>query len=52
MIAGKINDNIGKKYSDMFNSNIWLDDKLVISGTVNKFLSELPRVEIYVRYLK
>ena len=44
-------DNIGKKYSDMFNSNIWLDDKLVISGTVNKFLSELPRVEIYVRYL-
>lgn len=44
-------DNIGKKYSDMFNHNIWLDDTLVISGTVNKFYSILPRVEIKLRYL-
>ena len=44
-------DNIGKKYSDMFNSNIWLDDNLVVSGKVNKFYSELPRVEIYLKYL-
>lgn len=44
-------DNIGKKYSDMYNSNIWLDDKLVISGTVNKFYSVLPRVEIDIHYL-
>ena len=44
-------DNIGKKYSDMYNSNVWLDDKLVISGTVNKFYSVLPRVEIDIHYL-
>lgn len=44
-------DNMGKKYSDMMNGNIWLDDTLVISGTVNKFYSILPRIEIKVRYL-
>lgn len=44
-------DNIGKKYSDMYNSNIWLDDAFVTSGTVNKFYSILPRVEIRLRYL-
>jgi len=44
-------DNIGKKYSDMSNSNIWLDDALVIKGTVEKHYSVLPRVEIRLRYL-
>ncbi|MGL5752470.1 MAG: RusA family crossover junction endodeoxyribonuclease [Paraclostridium sp.] len=44
-------DNIGKKYSDMYNHNIWLDDTLVISGTVNRYYSILPRVEINLRYL-
>lgn len=44
-------DNIGKKYSDMYNSNIWLDDSYTITGIVNKYYSELPRVEIYLRYL-
>lgn len=44
-------DNIGKKYSDMFNSNIWLDDTLVVRGEVNKYYSILPRVEITIRYL-
>ena len=44
-------DNIGKKYSDMFNSNIWLDDAMTISGTVNKFYSLLPRVEITLHSL-
>jgi Holliday junction resolvase RusA-like endonuclease len=44
-------DNLGKKYSDMSNSNLWLDDKLVISGTVNKRYSVLPRVEIELKYL-
>lgn len=44
-------DNIGKKYSDMYNHNVWIDDTLVISGTVNKFYSILPRVEIKLRYL-
>lgn len=44
-------DNIGKKYSDMNNTNVWLDDALVISGVVNKFYSILPRVEIYIKYM-
>lgn len=44
-------DNLGKKYSDMSNHNIWLDDSFVIDGTVKKFYSILPRVEISIRYL-
>lgn len=44
-------DNIGKKYSDMYNHNVWLDDSLVKKGTVEKFYSILPRVEIKLRYL-
>lgn len=44
-------DNAGKKYCDMFNSNIWLDDVLVIDGAVHKYYSILPRVEIKLRYL-
>lgn len=44
-------DNIGKKYCDMFNSNIWMDDTLVIDGSVHKYYSVLPRVEIKLRYL-
>lgn len=43
-------DNVGKKYSDMYNSNIWLDDDLVISGQVRKWYSILPRVEITLNY--
>ena len=44
-------DNIGKKYSDMYNHNVWIDDSLVKKGTVEKFYSILPRVEIKLRYL-
>ena len=44
-------DNIGKKYSDMYNHNIWIDDNLVKKGVVEKFYSILPRVEIQLRYL-
>lgn len=44
-------DNIGKKYSDMYNANVWLDDAFVIDGRVRKFFSILPRVEIKLRYL-
>ena len=44
-------DNAGKKYSDMFNENIWLDDAFTIEGTVRKFYSVLPRVEIRIKYL-
>ena len=44
-------DNIGKKYCDMFNYNVWLDDAMVIDGSVHKYYSILPRVEIHLRYL-
>lgn len=44
-------DNIAKKYCDMFNQNIWIDDTLVIDGAVHKYYSILPRVEIKLRYL-
>ena len=44
-------DNIGKKYCDMYNSNVWLDDELVTDGEVHKYYSILPRVEIDIKYL-
>lgn len=44
-------DNIEKKYSDMFNRNVWLDDTFVVDGSIHKFYSILPRVEIRLRYM-
>ena len=44
-------DNVGKKYCDMYNHNVWLDDALVNDGAVHKFYSILPRIEIKLRYL-
>ena len=44
-------DNSGKKYSDMYNHNVWLDDALVFGGIVRKFYSIKPRVEIHLKYL-
>lgn len=44
-------DNVGKKYSDMYNENIWIDDSYSITGIVNKYYSILPRVEIELQYL-
>lgn len=44
-------DNLGKKYSDMFNANVWLDDTLVIDGSIHKYYSVLPRIEIRLKYL-
>ena len=44
-------DNIGKKYSDMFNKNVWLDDTLVVDGAVHKYYSVLPRIEIRLNFL-
>lgn len=44
-------DNVGKKYCDMYNHNVWLDDATVIDGRVVKYFSILPRVEIKLRYL-
>lgn len=44
-------DNIGKKYTDMLNLNVWIDDDIVIDGAVHKYYSILPRVEINIKYL-
>lgn len=44
-------DNILKSTSDRLNTTLWLDDSLVISGTINKWYSILPREEIYIKYL-
>lgn len=44
-------DNGGKKYSDMMNGNVWIDDSLTIRGCVDKFYSILPRVEIKLLYM-
>ena len=44
-------DNIEKKYSDMFNKNVWLDDTLVIDGAIHRYYSVLPRIEIRLQFL-
>ena len=44
-------DNIEKKYADMYNGNIWLDDMLVVSAKIDKYYSILPRIEISLHYL-
>lgn len=44
-------DNLGKKYCDMYNHNVWLDDALVFDGEVHKYYSILPRIEITLKYL-
>ena len=44
-------DNIAKLYSDMYNSNVWIDDALTVHGEVWKYYSILPRVEIRLMYL-
>lgn len=44
-------DNLGKKYCDMYNHNIWIDDSLVFDAEVHKYYSVLPRVEIKLRYM-
>lgn len=44
-------DNIGKKYSDMSNNNIWIDDIIVVDAAIHKYYSILPRIEIRLKYL-
>jgi Holliday junction resolvase RusA-like endonuclease len=43
-------DNVGKKYCDMVQTHIMLNDSLVIDGRVRKYYSSKPRVEIYISY--
>lgn len=43
-------DNIGKTYSDMVQNSIILDDSLIIEGSVSKYYSIKPRIEITIEY--
>lgn len=36
----------------MLNGTVWIDDALVVKGTVEKFYSTKPRIEIIVKYDK
>lgn len=45
-------DNIGKCYTDMLKNTLITDDDIFHTGTVRKFYSVLPRVEIRITYLK
>lgn len=44
-------DNMEKKYSDMYNGNVWIDDALVQDSALHKYYSILPRVEIRLKFL-
>lgn len=44
-------DNIEKKYADMFNETIWLDDIFVVDSCLHKFYSILPRLEIRLHFM-
>ncbi len=44
-------DNIGKKYTDMQNNEIFVDDSLIIDGRVSKHYSVKPRIEITIQYM-
>ena len=44
-------DNIDKKYADMFNGTIWLDDIFVVDSCTHKFYSVLPRLEIRLHFM-
>lgn len=43
-------DNIGKTYSDMIQNTIIMDDSLIIEGSVSKYYSIKPRIEITIEY--
>lgn len=44
-------DNIGKKYCDMVQKNLIINDSLVIDGRVKKLYSSKPRVYIRIEFL-
>lgn len=45
-------DNIGKCYTDMLKDILVVDDDLFHTGTIRKYYSVIPRVEIRITYLK
>ena len=45
-------DNLDKFVLDALNGKFWLDDKIVCSGNITKFYSDIPRTEIYIKILE
>lgn len=45
-------DNVGKTYSDMVQKTLVSDDCIICKGSVEKFYSILPRIEVTLRYMK
>jgi len=45
-------DNAGKTYSDMIQKHLLLDDSLVAIGSVGKYYSFKPRIEIHLEYME
>ena len=43
-------DNLGKTYSDMIQNTIIMDDSLIIEGSVRKYYSSKPRIELTIEY--
>lgn len=43
-------DNIGKCYTDILKNTLIVDDDIFHSGTINKYYSLLPRVELTITY--
>lgn len=45
-------DNVAKKYIDMTQESLLLNDSLIVGAYIQKYYSILPRVEIRIRYQK
>lgn len=45
-------DNFGKQYSDMVQETLVSNDSIVYRGSVEKFYSILPRVEVLVKFMR
>lgn len=44
-------DNLGKSYCDMVQGALVSNDSIVVKGSVEKFFSILPRIEVNVQYM-
>lgn len=45
-------DNLGKTYSDMVQDTLISNDSIVCKGSVEKFYSIIPRIEVTVKFMK
>lgn len=43
-------DNLAKTYCDMIQQTLLYDDSLIIEGSLSKYYSILPRIEIHIEY--